>query len=816
MGDFNFDLLKIDQHEDSNLFYNVLTANGFRPLILQPSRVTNTSATLIDNIFINDMVSKSKGGNLVSSISDHFAQFSYLDFCPKKRPNVLPKFGRSYKNFSHSEFSNELNKIDWLQILHGKDTDSKMESILTITNQILDKMAPLKKLTRREANVQQVPWLTMGILKSISARDLLHKKFLREKNLVKKNSLFSLYKIKRNMITNLIRSSKKNFYQNYFQEHQSNAKKTWEGIRNVLNVSKKDLSSPTKLTVDDVDIFDPKIISEKFNDFFVNIGNKVEDKIPHPKSSFMTYLKNRVGNSMFITPVDDIEVFNMLKKIDKNKSSGPNSIPTNLLQEHAAAFTLPLKLALNQSFAEGKFPDLLKIAKVCPVFKKGERNIRENYRPISLLSNLSKVFERAMHLRLYNFLEEFHVFYDLQYGFRKKYSTDHALLSIVEEIRQNLDNGLFSCGVFVDLEKAFDTVNHKNLLAKLEHYGVRSIANDWFRSYLSNRSQKVDLGNNASSLKNVTCGVPQGSILGPLLFLIYINDMRHALKFSIVHHFADDTNLLYSHKNEKILRKNINQDLEFLFQWLCSNRLSLNVKKTEFIIFRPARTSLKNRVTLTLNGCKIFESTKVKYLGVILDSRLSWKHHIFELSKKLSRSVGMLFKMKNLRCDDKILLSLYYSLFQSHLGYGLVAWGPSIYAKTLFLIQKRAIRALSGLGYSDSTADSFKKFKILSVENLFRLKIASLMWDFDHKLLPNHFQKIFFKYSSETHSYGTRSSANANLAQNVLYNTQIGSLMLKYTGPKVLNTLKSLSFYNSCYTKKSFLSKYKTYLLENF
>ena len=163
-----------------------------------------------------------------------------------------------------------------------------------------------------------------------------------------------------------------------------------------------------------------------------------------------------------------------------------------------------------------------------------------------------------MHTRLYNFLEEFNAFYDLQYGFRKKHSTDHALLSIVEEIRSNLDKGLFSCGVFVDLEKAFDTVNHENLLAKLEHYGVRSVANDWFRSYLSNRKQLVDLGSGSSSLKNVTCGVPQGSILGPLLFVIYINDMRHALKFSVVHHFADDTNLLYSHKNQKILRKNIN------------------------------------------------------------------------------------------------------------------------------------------------------------------------------------------------------------------------------------------------------------------
>ena len=151
------------------------------------------------------------------------------------------------------------------------------------------------------------------------------------------------------------------------------------------------------------------------------------------------------------------------------------------------SFVLPLKLAINQSFAEGKFPDLLKITKVCPVFKKGEKNLRENYRPISLLANLSKIFEHAMHTRLYAFLEDFDAFYDLQYGFRNKNSTDHAFWSIVKEIREYLDSWKFSCGVFVDLEKAFDTVNHKNLLARLDHYGVRSLANDWFRSYLSNR-----------------------------------------------------------------------------------------------------------------------------------------------------------------------------------------------------------------------------------------------------------------------------------------------------------------------------------------
>ena len=393
MGDFNVDLLKIDQHDESNFFYNIMTANGFRPLILQPSRVTKSSATLIDNIFINDMATKSKGGNLISSISDHFAQFSCLDIFPKKRSDALPKIGRSYKNFSDRSFSEELNKIDWPHILEGKNTDSHIEIILAKTTSILDKMAPMKKLTKREAKVKQVPWLTMGILKSISGRDALHNKFLKEKNSEKKAALFSLYKIKRNIIVTLIRSSKKKFFQNYFQEYQSNAKKIWEGIRQILNVSKKNLSLPSKLTIDNIDIFDPKIISEKFNDFFVNIGNNVEAKIPQPKASFSVYLKNRVNNSIFVCPVDDIEVLNMLNKLDKSKSSGPNSIPTNLLKNHAHAFVLPLKLAINQSFVEGKFPDLLKIAKVCPVFKKGERNLRENYRPISLLSNLSKIFE---------------------------------------------------------------------------------------------------------------------------------------------------------------------------------------------------------------------------------------------------------------------------------------------------------------------------------------------------------------------------------------------------------------------------------------
>ena len=246
------------------------------------------------------------------------------------------------------------------------------------------------------------------------------------------------------------------------------------------------------------------------------------------------------------------------------------------------------------------------------------------------------------------------------------------------------------------MEKAFDTVNHKILLAKLDHLGVSSFSNKWLTSYLSNRSQCVTVNGVVSEYLPVSCGVPQGSILGPLLFSIYINDMHRAFTHSTVFHFADDTNLLYSNRNPKIIKKKMNQDLRSLFEWLCANRLSLNVAKTEFIIFRPPNKSLDDRIVLTLNRTKIFESRKLKYLGLIIDDRLSWKFHILELTKKLNRSVGMFYKIRNYT-PIHVLTSLYYSLFNSHMSYGISAWGfaNKNLTEKITLLQKKAVRAIT-------------------------------------------------------------------------------------------------------------------------
>ena len=324
---------------------------------------------------------------------------------------------------------------------------------------------------------------------------------------------------------------------------------------------------------------------------------------------------------------------------------------------------------INKSLVQGKFPNLLKYANVCPIYKKNDVDKCENDRPISLLSNISKIFEKIMYTRLWNFLSESEILFERQFGFGKNHSTNPGIISIVEEICINLDNKLFTCGVFLDLEKAFDTVNHKILIKKLDYYGIRGEYNNWLDSYLTNRKQFVTLGDSTSSQENITCGVPQGSVLGPLLFLIYINDMNTAVENSIIHHFADDTNLLCSGKKLKKLRKTMNKELSSLFEWLCANRLSLNVDKTEFIVFRPHKY-LKEKFTLKLHQSIIKESNKIKYLGVYLDKNLSWNFHITELCKKLSCAVGMLYKMKNM-CSTSTLRSIYVSIFHSHLSYAI-------------------------------------------------------------------------------------------------------------------------------------------------
>ena len=293
--------------------------------------------------------------------------------------------------------------------------------------------------------------------------------------------------------------------------------------------------------------------------------------------------------------------------------------------------------------------------------------------------------------------------------------------------------------------------------------------------------------------------------------------MHCAIKNSLVHHFADDTNLLCSHKDPKMLRKMMNNDLRSLFTWLCANRLSLNVSKTEFIIFKPPRIQLRERITLKLNGTTLYESQKIKYLGLIMDDKLTWSSHIHELSKKINKSIGILYKLKNL-CPDSVLMSIYFSLIHSQISYGLLVWGTAKdnIVNQIIKLQKRALRIITKSNYLAATRPLFKDKGILNVKDMLQHQLACLMYDYDNNSMPDCLSNLF-KTVKDVHNHDTRMARNNKLTESFLPHTKThGDNLLKCLGPKMLNKIKDIDFYASAKCKKSFSVKYKKHLLLDY
>ena len=284
------------------------------------------------------------------------------------------------------------------------------------------------------------------------------------------------------------------------------------------------------------------------------------------------------------------------------------------------------------------------------------------------------MLEKLICCRLLDILEKEKIFYDKQFGFRTKHSTDHAVLNIIDKIQRAIDDRDFSCGIFLDLSKAFDTVDHTILIKKLECYGIRGNAKNWFTSYLSNRQQTVTVNKITSNPTTISCGIPQGSVLGPVLFLLYINDFNQSSDLFDFHLFADDANLFYRHKSLSILESDINNELVNINTWLCANKLSLNIKKSNFVLFHPPQRKITLQVKLYISGTSLQKENCIKYLGIMIDSNLSWKTQSSCISKKIKRSIGILSKLRYY-VDLSILIKLYYALIYPFLIYGIITWG---------------------------------------------------------------------------------------------------------------------------------------------
>ena len=465
---------------------------------------------------------------------------------------------------------------------------------------------------------------------------------------------------------------------------------------------------------------------------------------------------------MFMAPTDQNEIIKMIDTLKRKNSSGHDNISSALLKDMKFELAKPLEIL---SLSEGSVPDDMKLAQVIPIYKAKNKETLNNYRPISLLPTFAKLIEKLVHKRLYNFFSAQSLFYPSQYGFRPKHSTNQAVHEFIDDTIQSLENKQHTLSVFLDLSKAFDTIDHKILINKLNWYGVRGKALDWFKSYLSTRKQYVQYYKTSSEIQTIPCGVPQGSVLGPLLFIIYTNDLPNCLKDSKAILFADDTTLYMSSNNFKQLYHVANIELESLNNWFRANKLSLNIGKTHYVVFKFNKTEIPINMHIKIGDEILKEKDIAKFLGLYIDNELNWQEHIIHLKNKLNSSLYAMNKVKH-QLNRKHLTTLYYTLIYPYIDYGITLWGSTLstYVNKIIIMQKKSVRIIAKAKYNEHTEPIFKELSIYKLEDIYKLNISKYMFALHNGTLPAALNNII-TYNRSVHEHNTRNINNPHVKQ---------------------------------------------------
>jgi exonuclease III len=781
-GDFNIDLSDSRSNGPNKLRYS-MQSFGLQDVIKTPTRVTPQTCSIIDNFFINFDQAFCKAGNLDLGISDHYAQsmliYPPINFMKNHDQKFLLK--RDFSENRKKLFCNFLRQAKWDDVYSSSNVEEKFVIFQRLFQHGFNLAFPLKR-RRVKSHTRSFKWQSRE-LKCLSneKRDL--ELLLKTYNRIDlKNKL----KVVNKCIKQKIKQLKSEYAQRTISGSGNKTKKIWDLAKNEIKKFDKPIICSIKANGEQV--HSSLDIANEFNTFFTNpvvVGSR-----PSYCLSPVKYKNpiNKISSLESFREFDETDVQAAVFSVKSKMSYGDDDIPSALFKEFFPSIRRVVTHLCQQSLSLGVFPSCLKVAKIIPIHKKGPRDFMGNYRPIALLPVLSKVLEKIVHRTLMSHFMNHKILSKSQFGFQSSKSAPDAVTDYVNAVYSELDKKEKTIGIFLDLQKAFDTVDHSILLAKLSSCGISGIVLRWLRSYLSNRTQYVEITGSSRLIQNikykshtstVKLGVPQGSVLGPLLFLVFINDLPECIKTRNTSLFADDSSFLVSAMDYRLLVERCQSLLNDLERWFQANGLMVNVTKSCLINFRLSNLSKLNDTPyagkLRMFGESLPDSESTRFLGIMVDCRLDWIDHIAEVCRRVNKT-QFIFRRLSQFLPKQVLIIVYRAYVESILKYGIILWGANSQIIKVFRAQKRTLRIITNSASRSSCRGEFKANNLLTVTSLFILELGI----YAHKNVSE------WMIGSNIHSYNTRNRGIVRLGK---HRTASYESAPEYMGRRIYNNL---------------------------
>jgi hypothetical protein len=723
-GDFNINILEKNKYVEE--YKCLLSEHGFVSTINKPTRETQFTKTCIDHIFVRSKINFNSG-IIRTSFSDHYT--TIIEFKEKMKP----KNGKIVNKINFNALLKELERESWSDVFTADDPNLVLECFIRTLRDHIKRNTLTKTIPNSRFKIK--PWITDGLLKCIRKRDRLHRQTVRFPLNEELARYYSRYK---GTCHRTIKTTKMNYYKRKIEEGNHHVKTIWNVVREYTSQRRKE-TAVEQLRIDGGLIDDKLMIAECMNEYFVNVGSNVSNNILNRINRTEGELVNEfvmneggdVDRGYSLIPITEYETMAIINSIRTDSAAGPDGVSAKILKIAKHHIVYPLTHMINISIGCGVFPRHLKEAVIIPIYKEGDCRDPCNYRPIALLNVISKIYEKAVNLQLIRYFEDNSKLSKSQFGFRTGKGTNDAIAEVTELLTGALDNREKCIGVYLDLAKAFDSVSHPILIKKLQNIGLSSSSLRWFESYLTERRQAVRINNITSQYLPVRWGIPQGSVLGPTLFIAYINDIIEFSSEGRVVSFADDTVLLFRSATWTGVFETAEGALNEIKILLDKSLLSLNAKKTKYMTFSmDVRQQPGDEQTIRLHECgrtsglcacvMLDRVNTYKYLGINIDNNLRWTNHVDILAGRIRR---LIYVFRNLReiLDGKKMKAIYYSLAQSRLMYGILGWGGM--AKTnlhpLNVAQRALLRVMYRRPYGYPSDSLYLESAVLDVRQLY-------------------------------------------------------------------------------------------------